>query len=286
MAATIEIGRMILAGQLLQNAARVGARELAMIPLPPTWTFEQALADPEEDDVRKFVYHPGKLCLKVDGLGENQVQAIVDGWPIVNRMLAPLMLRETVEVGGSTVELLRYPGALVENAGGGQLYPYTVVIPRVLERASDGTETIDFVPVVEEVVPRDSNGDPIPAHAPFSLASAPDKRERGLVALRINYPFQAAMFSAFMEPPVDPSDPDAPHIGIPVLANDAEVVVQPSGGTQPPSTVEVEGSLYSGQYGLGGHHALALVGEQVRPFRRLLSAQSLFRREVFAPTPP
>ena len=37
---TVEIGRMILSSQLLNNAARVGARELAMMPLPATMTFE------------------------------------------------------------------------------------------------------------------------------------------------------------------------------------------------------------------------------------------------------
>ena len=35
---------------------------------------------------------------------------------------------------------------------------------------------------------------------------------------------------------------------------------------------------YSGAYGLGEHLAL---GQSLRPFRRLISAQAIFRREVF-----
>ena len=36
---------------------------------------------------------------------------------------------------------------------------------------------------------------------------------------------------------------------------------------------------YSGPYGLGRQYAL---GHEVRPFRRLLSGQAMFRREVFS----
>jgi hypothetical protein len=274
MAATIEIGRMILASQILQNAARVGARELALFPLPPTYSFEEALAD---EDVRDHIYDPAKLCFDVAGKSQAQIDAEISGWPIVNRMLSPLMLREEIQVNGTARELLHYPGALVQGPGSGGEYPYLVVVPQVT--TVDGVEEVEFLQVVEEVVPRTPvTGDPIPERAPFSLAEAPGKRERGLVALRVNYPFQAAMFSLY-------SDPE--DLSSAVLADDdAVVVVNPtatatisSASTEDPD----EGGLYHGRHGLGRHYALI---QEVRPYRRLLSAQSLFRRETYAPEPP
>src|SRR6185436_6355611 len=76
-AGTFEIGRMVFSAQILQNAARVGARELALIPLPATYTFDKALginpayADlpPEDkanvDQVRELVYDPRLLAVNL-----------------------------------------------------------------------------------------------------------------------------------------------------------------------------------------------------------------------------
>jgi hypothetical protein len=265
LAGTIEVGRMVFAMQTLQNAARVGARELAQAELPATYTFEQALADPQ---VRETIFDPGLLVLDVSAMDDVEFQHTIDGWPAINRMLIPLMLREKIDIGAGEKDYFHFPGAILQVTNPGPFDPpYIVVIPRVKSRDAEGHETIDFVPVVEEVRPSTD-----PAEAPFSMVST--GREKGLVCLRVNYPFQAATLSAYRVE----SGPSGP-INTPIQADDSAVTL----AAAPPGTPAVTGSggatTYSGPYGLGVQYAL---GEQVRPFRRLLSAQSMFRREVFS----
>jgi hypothetical protein len=274
MAGTIELGRMIFAEQILQNAARVGARELATLPLPPSSTFQDALANPL---VRESIYDQGLLAFEIPSdWTDAQLQDTIDHWPIVNRMLSPLMVRDEVnaqDVG--TVQLLRYPGALLKNTdfnGGTAMNHFVVAIPQVDSTGSN----ITWHPVLEEVVP---DGDP--THAPFSMSSQiPHQEERGIVALRINYPFQAASLVAYRGPA---------GVNDAVLADDSSV----SSGAIPPS---IHGTLtniqstpnsigsYSGQFGLGALFAVSSSSNPnmgVRPFSRFLVAQSIFRREVF-----
>jgi hypothetical protein len=204
----------------------------------------------------------------------------------------------------------------------------TVVIPMIVGRAGDGTETIEWVRVVEEVKnplaatggttssPTPSQpqppagqqflppvgsgstgGQPLlppvgsgPAQQPpllpgvgagpsqaaaqatvnvtsaFSIASP----QRGLVALRINYPYQAAALSAYY--------PSTAH---PIEANDGGVRVQPRADGFDPGTPVGSGQAvgtYAGPFGLGRQFAL---GKSVRPFRKALTAQAIYRREVF-----
>lgn len=266
LAGTLEVGRMVFALQTLQGAARVGARELAQVELPAAFTFEQALADAR---VRTNVYDAGKLVIDVQDMTDGAYQQLIDNLPSVNRMLVPLMIRERMDLGGGPRDYLRYPGAVmrVVNPGPGDS-PFTIAIPRVLAQSSTGAETIDWVPVLEEIRPSDPLSD-----GPFSLVSG--CRQRGLVSLRINYPYQAATLSAYRVT----HNPDGSVINDPVEADDGSVVVAaaPPAGTQLASGSS-DPSANSGPYGLGQHYALT---RTLRPFRRLLSSQSMFRREVF-----
>ena len=124
-----------------------------------------------------------------------QVESDQIGARYENQVLRPLMFRETLP--GLNLEVLRYPGAIVET-GAGQ---YTVLIPQVTARdwgpTPGGAETISWLPVVEEV-----KADPA-AEGPFSILSTSEFR--GVVNLRFNYPYQAAAMSAF--------DPSAAQTG-------------------------------------------------------------------------
>lgn len=266
LAGTLEVGRMVFALQTLQSAARVGARDLAQVELPAAFTFEQALADAR---VRSTVYDPSKLVLDVDGLSDESYRQLIDNLPTVNRMLVPLMIRERMDLGSGPRDYFRYPGAVMRVASPGPSEsPFTIAIPRVLAQDASGAETIDWVPVVEEIRPSAN-----PAEAPFSLVSS--GRQRGLVSLRINYPYQAATLSAYRVT----HNPDGSVINDPVEADDSSVVVAaaPPAGTQLANPTS-DPSANSGPYGLGQHYALT---RTLRPFRRLLSSQSMFRREVF-----
>ncbi len=267
-AGTIELGRMITMSQAVQNAARVGARELALVPLPPTATFQEALDNPL---VKARIYDPLLLAVDVSGGDPN-----TDAWPIINRMLLPVMNRSRV----GTATFLHFPGAILQVPGGG----FTVGVPKVIARGADGTETIRWLPVLEEV--RANPGDP--NSGPFSLASTGP--ERGLVALRINCPYQATTLTAYKV------EGGAPSM-TPIQANDGAVTAvnaapdgatpvsitpNPSGEPGLPSTNLNDGGFNTGPYGLGNLYAMGLNGQPVRPFRRLIATQSIFRREVFA----
>lgn len=264
MAATIDFGRMIFTAQMLQDAARVAARELALTPLPAASTFEDALAEPQ---VLQRVFDPNQLVVDLDAYPDSAtLDAYLASLPLVNQALRPLMINDRVNVGGVERNLLRFPGALLSNS----LAPsgFSVGIPRVAARGSDGTETIEWVPVLSEV-----RSDPAdPASGPFSLASVGP--QRGVAAISINYPFQAALLSGFLQNAAGPLEP---NIANPIVAEDAgvtELNAPPSGTTIGLDPVP---GIYSGTFGLG--HQLALVNT-LRPYRKLLSAQAIFRREV------
>jgi hypothetical protein len=252
LAGTIEIGRMITTSQIVQNAARTAARELALMPLPATMTFDQALNCPS---VRDHIYDKTLLVVPID----ESTTEFTDGWPIVNRMLLPLMVRG--EVQGQT--WLHYPGAIVDTPTG-----RTVMVPQVIARGANGVETIRWVKPLEEVWGNHLD----PNSGAFSLSST--GAEHGLVALRVNCPYQASTMTAYQPQDIGTETPD----NQPILAADGAVSQDNSPGGTLLGTDNAIG-VYSGQYGLGKFYAL---NKEVRPFRRLVSGQAIFRREVFA----
>ncbi len=302
LAGTIDFGRLMFSANGLQDAARLAARELALAPVPANVTFDYALTcvpDPADPlcpsvDLKSRVFDPA--CLVVD-LSDPAVAADPDGYfaamPVVNQALRTLMISDP-----SQPNLLRYPGALLTDSSGsgcsaagpnGAATPtgLTVGIPLVESREGGSAETIRWVPVLQEIrAAQDAN---CPQRGPFSLTydptlddcgplAVPPLPARGLAAVRINYPFQAAMLSGFQPVPPTATDPLPPNIGFPILADD--------GGVQ--QTNDAPGGLiddsalvgtYAGPFGLGRQFALA--GKTVRPFRKLISAQAIFRREVF-----
>lgn len=266
VAAVITFGQLLHAAQVSQDAARAGARELSLMPLPADATFEEALALPT---VQSRVFDPDLLVIDLDAIPNGlDLESYVATLPVVNRSLRPAMILDIVEVGGATRRLMRVPGALVQS--GTAPSGLTVAVPLVESRGATGTETIRWVPVVEEV-----RSDPLdPTTGPFSVTSAAS--DAGLVALRINLPYQSSAMASFRS---DPSDPFAPNGNDPNLADDAGVSeVNAAPGALVGNDTGVS-PTYSGIYGLG---KLQLLGEEVRPFRRVVTAQALFRREVFA----
>lgn len=281
LAATIELGRAVFGAETLQGAAHVAARELALEPLPAGSTTLEALAD---EDVRRRVFDAHWLAIDLDADGiddgvdvanREQLEALFARLPLVNRQLRPLFVLD-LGVGladGTTRDLLRYPGALVfvdpgeavvDRSVGGlpDLVPsgLSVRIPQVAGRDADGVETIAWVDVVE----------PFGAPDPFPVAV------EGLVALRLNYPFQAAALTGHSTSPDGPFEPNA---GLVIDADDAGVVEDEpvgAGGLAVAGDARVGANV--GAYGLG---RLLAQGREVRPFHKLISVQAVFRREVW-----
>jgi TadE-like protein len=289
LAGAIEFGRLMVDANALQDVARVAARELAVAPISAGASFDDALT---LDDVRRRIYDPA--CLVVD-LADPAVVSDPDGFlaalPVVNRELRTLMITEP-----SRPNLLRYAGALLSDGTGAQCSAVgpggqaaatglTVAIPLINARDATGMETITWVNVVEEI--RTAQG--CPERGPFKLLPydpnqdecGPDPNpvpDRGLAAVRINYPYQAATLSGFRPSSPSDTDPLPPNWSNPILADDGvESTNAPPGAPidDDPSAV----GAYAGPFGLGRQFALA--GQTVRPFRKLISAQAIFRREVF-----
>lgn len=262
IAVTIDFGRLFFTVQAVQDAARATARELSVIPLPPDMTLEQALADPR---VRTRVFQREHLVIDLDNIpGGLTLDQFFDTLPLLNRMLRPLMIFDQVDGR----RLLRYPGALLADPAS---LPtgLTVGIPFVEGQDGDGVETIRWVPVIEEI--RNPN---FPTASPFSMNTPAGMAERGLVAIRINFPYQAAMLSGYRQAP---GGPTAPNLSYRIRADDTSVTeTNAAPGALLPD--EGDGGSYAGRYGLG---RMYLAGETVRPFRRLLAAPMVFRREVF-----
>ena len=298
LAGTIEFGRLMFDANALQDVARVAARELAVAPIRANATFEYALTcDPASDpnclvDLRSRVFDAA--CLVVD-LDDPAVAADPDGYfaamPVVNRALRTLMITEPARPN-----ILRYAGALMTDETGaacsamgpnGQAAPtgLTVGIPLVESRDPGGAETIRWVPVVQEI--RAAADAACPARGPFSLLYVPaaddcgpldadPMPDRGLAAVRVNYPYQAATLSGYQSPPAGDVDSITPNVANFITADDAAVQQL----NDPPGGPLDEGAVgpYAGQFGLG--RQLALAGRTLRPFRKLISAQAIYRREV------
>jgi hypothetical protein len=267
-------------------------------PVRANVTLDYALScDPASDpnclvDLKRRIFDPA--CLVVD-FNDPAVASDPDGFfaamPVVNRALRALMITEP-----SQPNLQRYPGALMSDGIGapcsaigpnGQAAPtgLTVGIPLL-----DAGDAITWVPVLQEI--RAAQDLDCPSRGPFSLvylalqdvecgpltADPRPPGSRGLAAVRINYPYQAAMLSGFRSSVPSATDPLPPNISNFIVADDGGMQqnnVAPGGLIDDAQAV----GTYAGTFGLG--RQLTLAGKTVRPFRKVISAQAIFRREVF-----
>ncbi len=290
--AMLTFGFLLFGANVLQQAADVGAQEFSRLPLPPAVEFPDlgttgrsstdpsatisgsvpnVFADPE---FAAQIFDEQYLVVDLDNdlaAGQTLSDYFADK-PIINRLLQTLLIHQ--EHNGQ--RLVRYPGALVTNPNTSEL---TVLIPVVTDRAATGEETtIEWHAVIEEIR-SEGNG-------PLSLNSSVSGFE-GMVALRINYPFQSGAMIAYQYELEDGSISgnvgnalgEEGILNHPVPATD--------GNFNPPSpyTLEVQADSvtdglrsHSGRYGMGHLEAFDI---QVRPYRKVLSAQAIYRREVF-----
>lgn len=326
LATMLTFGHALYVAQGLQTAADLGSREISRTPLPANITLDNPADDPEpgalhHDDVRSRIFDEAYLVIDLNalygvpgiGLGPNFFRDAVPRMPLLNQQLATLMIVDRPDFDGDGTPdawFLRYPGALLNRSDAiapptGVTYPswvatqYAVGIPVVTSRAVPGPgavggfEAIRWAPVVEEIDSEASPADDTaPNPDPFRLVQGDPMNvdHRGIVALRINFPFQSASMSSFR---ANPEGPFEPTIGFPNAADDGEVTEEnptdrPGDLTGAPlSDGGVYAGTYGGQYGLGAQGAMGSEhftgGRPVRPYRRVISAQAIYRREVFLP---
>jgi hypothetical protein len=281
LAAILTYGHMLYVAQGLQGAADLAAREISRTPLPATITTlddDGAGGDAlSEDIVRQRIYDDAFLVIDLDRLdpADNLFQDIVPKWPLLNQQLATLMIVDRPIIEGTQRHLLRYPGAILSRNSpaspppGVNYDPWVVTDLVVSIPLINSNGSIEWTEVVEEIETASGN--------PFDISSP----QQGVVALRMNYPFQSASMSSFQS---NPAGVFEPTIGSPVVADNSITAPTPPKGTPISQELVNPGPppIYTGTY--GGNLALGAqgaFGQIVRPFRRVISAQSIYRREIF-----
>jgi len=301
LAGILTFGHMLYVAQGLQSAADLAAREISRTPLPAminnsgetrSYRFDDAM---QSKEVRTRIFDEAYLVIDLDdfyknfetpnGEEPNVFRHLIPLMPLVNQQLTTMMIVERPDFDGDGIPdawLLRYPGALLrrntpilppdDNDYGSWVETnYTVGIPLVSTRTADGFETISWERVVEEV--GDNNA--------FGI----DSVHQGVVALRINYPFQSASMSSFRP---NPDGPFEPTIGLVNEANDEAVAEENAAPGDPLDTPlisnpengpRIYAGTYGGNYGLGAQGAF---GKTVRPYRRIITGQAIYRREIFS----
>ncbi len=262
IALVVDVARMVFVAQVLQETARVAARELSLLPLSPAMTFEEALQHPL---AKSRIFDPAALVIDVDHFTDMQsLDEFLDGLPMVNRMLRPLMIFERIMVDGSSRKVLRFPGTLLQNKNQQAPNELSIGIPHTgLSGLKKGRTPHQWKSVVEEIRenPRD------PHSGVFSLQTTHPDQPSGLVALRVNYPFQP-LFMNWL-PKTVPSDSVLDFSrdqsdSQPPLRN--EVALPRVDSSQPHASIPAVLSIVTGTF---------------KEYQRVLFGQAVFRREVF-----
>jgi hypothetical protein len=277
IAFALTIGHFLFCSMITQQAVETAARELSRTPLPPTARFEEDVLDNSDSEFSRTIYSEDYLAIDItawvdssEGLTLVEYLDTQVGLPLVNRILLPTMIFQIVE----DKKLLRYPGALVRSASAPS--GYTVEVPIVVARDEAGVETIKWARVLEEIDTEElASDDTPPSPDPFSIIS----KERGLVALRLNFPFQSSFISQGRRIDISKNNQEESAAIQAVIADDDKVQQMNSlqAGDQLVDPRQ-EAGPYAGSKGLGRQLAL---GQTLRPFRRILSLEAFFRREVF-----
>ncbi|MGB0910723.1 MAG: TadE/TadG family type IV pilus assembly protein [Nitrospirales bacterium] len=262
IALVVDVARMVFVAQVLQETARVAARELSLLPLSPVMTFEEALQHPL---AKSRIFDPAALVIDLDHFPDMQsLEEFLDGLPLVNRMLRPLMIFERVMVNGSSRKVLRFPGTLLLNNNQQAPDELSVGIPHsgISGLKKDKTPH-RWKSVVEEI-----RGNPRDPHSGvFSLQATHPDQPSGLVALRINYPFQP-MFMNWL-PKTVPADP---------VLDDSH---DQSDAYRPPLNGEVFPPTSSSQIYAPIPAVRSIVTGTFKEYQRVLFGQAVYRREVF-----
>ncbi len=261
LSAIVTLGQYLYWAQSLQSAVDSAAQEIARTPFDAEGRLGLGdltlVGDDNDDSTRPILMFDGKFRdliydekhLVLDEANES------DNLPLLNRLLESAMIFDP------DLNCRRYPGALVTNPEGA----LTVLIPVM----NDGGTAYRWVAPVEEIV---QDG----GVRPYALSGDPSALS-GIVALRINYPAQSATSLSYVRQGED-------HF-VPQVADDTDVMIDPmparytlSDAAPNPQAFDGRPKVHAGQYGLGQHAALQ---QAIRPYRKVLSVQAVFRREVF-----
>lgn len=245
LGAIFTFGHTLYVAQQVQLSADLLAREVSRTPASVTAPSLREVLRTET--IENSLFRESLLIYEYSE-GENLAETI-QSWPLVNRQLSVVMVDDG--------ETIRIPGARERQIGGQP----RIQIARTFD--ADFSEDGDWIDVVEELV--DESGDSV----------FPPMTDRGgVVALRINYPVHSAFLTAMESPLADSQfgDPNTKFIEVSNPSSEFNVGA--------PNRLDPRVELYGGENGLGRQYAW---GSQVRPYRRIVTGQAIYLREIFTP---
>lgn len=271
LAGTLTFGLLFWSGSVIQQAVSTGAQEIARMPLPATGSLGLGNLERPGDTVmdlpqfRDEIYDESMLVIKVSDVaasGLSFAQYANEHLPLINRLLSQVYIFDASYDPDGSGGVYRYPGAIVQHGG-----EDTILIP-IVRSASN----VEWIAPVEESLGSSNVGT-------FSVVRG------GTVALRINYPYQSAVMSSFED-----ADSGESNVDKVISADDSRL----SDGSLGRYTLRIDHNAYmsdatnihGGRFGMGRQFALPSerVGRfGVRPFRKVISAQAIYRREAFGP---
>ena len=308
--ASISFGLFFFQANVLQQAVDVAAQEISRMPYGPNQELglgriqacdEQGLVS-KDPDFRAAIFDEKYLVIHDAEWGQSTVfngdfQSYADSLPLLNRLLVPVMIRDN--------EMTRYPGTIVQNSQGEE----TVLIPIVEYRASTSGDTsgegvfpasiqvagetvCEWVAPVEEITVDHDDDSSSPRVGPYALnsgeAATLDSFQPGMVALRINYPVQATSLPNRVRSSDLSGDSGASTLNVMVIAGDTQLKggattgcysIQDPSPRISPGSGDPGSNANAGLYGLG---ELEVLGRVVRPYRKVMSVQAIYRREIFS----
>ncbi len=262
--ATISFGLFFFQANVMQQAVDVAAMEIARFPFKPDATLGLGDLNVDPSDTTNVLMNDPVFKQQIydEELLVLDPSTNVNDLPLLNRLLVPLMVLDTVD--GDLVR--RYPGAIVSNGNGNR----TVLIPIISYDNSTGAESLmQWVAPVEEIQSGAGN-------RPYSLSATDPATSftAGMVALRINFPAQSTTL-------INRTGAEGEII---IDADDGSLSDGDTGSNYslviPDESGPADTTIHSGRYGLGRQAAL-LRTAGVRPYRKVLSTQAIYRREVF-----
>ena len=281
LGAMLAFGFLFYSANIVQQAADVGAQELARTPFSPDSSFKTDLMD-----ANKGVFSEAALVVPV---GTDPATL-----PLINQLLF------SVYIYDPDIDMIRYPGTLVTNGDGDQTVVIAVIGPGNRDAVTGVEEISEWHRVVEEIIPTNPPG---LTAGPYSMLASDDEQgglsQPGMVALRINYPYQSAGLVAYVHTDeggniINPPDTIGADgvLNVPVIADDSQVTgadtaMFPDGDTlsdagytlvNPTADPNIGASPNRGTYGFGEAQAFLTT---VRPYRKVITAQGIYRREVF-----
>ncbi|MBL8827721.1 MAG: pilus assembly protein [Planctomycetaceae bacterium] len=325
LGAMLSLGHMFFAAHTIQQAVDVAAQEIARTPFPAASELGLGSFDDEPDSVmetelfKEQIFDERHLVIDPDdytdpkeywdGPGPYSLVEASKRLPLLNRLLVSAMVFDpTFNPNGLPYRdpnhpdyhdlvqgVYRYPGAVVTYDDNG-VPRETVVVPLVQTTYAPVSETVySWVKPVEEIKYEGTGSFSVVATVP-PMAPANPSFQPGMVALRINYPFQAAGLVKYVPTgSFSATDPNLPM---------TERITASDGGTEStPGFVSLPAGKYqlavasdadpfdamgtsrvnSGRFGLGRLSAYkpSAGALGVRPYRRVITAQAIYRREVF-----